>query len=218
MDSCITIAVPANHSVMVSLVSLDLAKCCDCDFVQVFVTNVCSAIPAETHCYNRGLTATVYETEHLSVRFRSNGNNEASGFRLLFSFHHSAQNPVRLSNGKWDCAVPEPSVLLQHFACSPHTFCDGGEDRAEGRCPSSDICGPNIIRLGGRCYRRVRPLRPISWEEAEDTCKSNHGYLVSLNTQQEWDSLRTWMTAARHYESQHILVGLKLRTFPLRNV
>ena len=212
-----TITVPANHSIMVSFVSLDLQKCSDCDFVQVYVTNACTGVPEETLCYHTGLKPTVYKTEHLSIRFRSNRKKQATGFRLLFSFHYTSQSPVQLRNGKWNCAVPEPSALLQHFACSPHTFCDGGEDRVAGGCPSADICGPRIIRLGGGCYRHVHPLREVSWEEAEDTCKSNHGHLVSLNTQQEWDAMRMWMTTGQN-ESQYILVGLKLSTFPLQNV
>ena len=215
MDSCLTLSVPASHSIMISFVSFHLDQCCDCDFVEIYLTTSCSTNPTnpiETLCGSRGIHPTVYDTEHLSVRFRSDGNKQSTGFRLLFSFHPTSQRPVWLDNGKWDCAVPEPSVLLQHFVCSPHTFCEGGEDRTADRCPT--VCGPGIVTLGGRCYRYIRPPRLVSWDEAEETCKSSRGHLVSFSALQEWTDVYSWLLSDESPFGNRILVGLRLRTFP----
>ena len=216
MDSCLTLSVPANHSIMISFVSFHLDQCCDCDDLEIYLTTSCSANPKnpiETLCSSSGgLDLTFYDTENLSVRFRSDGNKQSTGFRLLFSFHPTSQRPVRLDNGKWDCAVPAPSVLLQHFVCSPHT-CEGGEDRTPGRCPTAEVCGPDIMMPGGGCYCYIRPSRQVSWDEAEEICKSRQSHLASLNTKQEWNNVESWLHSDEIPLEKRILVGLRLRTF-----
>ena len=217
-DTCLTLSVPANHSIMISIVSLHLEPCCSCDFLELFLTHACTGNPAETVCENSDLDPNVYDTQYFSVRFHSNDDIQRTGFRLLFSFHPSQQRPSRLGSGKWDCAVPGASVWIQHFACSPLTFCDGGQDRPTDGCPSAEMCGSNVITLGIGCYRPFRSKGQITWDEAEDMCKSNHGHLVSLNTQQEWDRVTDWMETARVFEHKLVMVGLRFHTFPLRDV
>ena len=215
MDTCVTLSVPPNHSIMISFISVDLERCCSCDFLELFFTPACTGLPVGTVCEDSGLDPIVYDTQYFSVHFRSDYSDERTGFRLLFSFHPSQQRPSRLGSGKWDCAVPGASVWIQHFACSPLTFCDGGQDRPTDGCPSAEMCGSNVITLGIGCYRPIRSNRRISWDEADDTCKSNHGHLVSLNTQQEWDRVTEWVSTASVFEHDLTMVGLRFHTFPL---
>ena len=216
-DTCLTLSVPANHSIMISIFNMDLERCCRCDFVELFLAHACTGNPAETVCDNSGLDPNVYDTQYFSVHFRSDHDIQRTGFRLLFSFHPSQQRPSRVGSGKWDCAVPGASVWIQHFTCSPLTFCDGGQDRPTDGCPSAEICGSNVITLGIGCYRPISSKKQITWDEAEDMCKSNHGHLVSLNTEQEWDRVTDWMKTARVFEHKLIMVGLRFYTFPLRD-
>ena len=216
MDSCMTVSVPANHSIMISFASIDLDDCCDCDFVHFFFTRACTGPPAEILCHN-SFDPTVYTTDYFSLRFKSSWDTQRTGFRLLFSFHPVSERPTQVEGGKWDCAVPGAFVWMQHFLCSPETFCDGTEDRSIGGCPSADLCGPSVVALDGRCYRYISPPRQVSWDEAEGMCQTNNGHLVSLSTQQEWSSILGWMVASKNYdaeESKHLMVGLRLKAFP----
>ena len=212
--SCLTVSVPANHSVMVSFSKIDLEKCCRCHFVKLYLTTACTGAPIAEVCFDTVFDPSVFETSVLSVRHRNRLWKHRTGFRLLFTFHHTSQRPVQLETGQWDCAAPGASLWMQHFLCSPWTFCDGGEDRDIGGCPSAEFCGASFIKLGGRCYLHFSPLGSTSWHEAEDMCKVQHGYLVSLNTQQEWTAMKGWMEDTQLYKYQDVLVGMKLNIFP----
>ena len=214
MYPCLTVEVPANHSVMLSFSNLDLLKCCSCNSVKLFFTNGCSGKPAQTLCHNTVFDPTVYDIDIVSIAYRNPYKPQGTGFKLLFSFHHTSERPVQVKIGKWDCAVPGASVWMQHFLCSPKTFCDGGEDRDIGGCPSAELCGANFITLRERCYLHVSPSGNTSWYEAEDICKAKHGHLVSLNTQQEWTTMKDWMEDTETYKHKYIPIGLRLNTFP----
>ena len=203
---------------MTTFVSLDLdSRCCSCDYVRLFFSRACTGKPVVVLCHNTEIDPEVYGTNILSVQFRSDLYSEGTGFRLLFSFHHIPRLPSRLGNGKWDCTPPGASLWIQHFACSPFSFCDGGEDRSSDGCPSAELCGSSIITVGGGCYRYIKPVRKISWDTAESTCKASHGYLVSLNTQEEWNSTRSWFANDTEDGYSHSLIGLRFYVFPLRD-
>ena len=79
-------------------------------------------------------------------------------------------------------------------------------------CPTAEVCGPGMMMLGRGCYRYVSPSRQVSWDEAEEICKSSHGYLASLNTMQERNNVGNW--SSRRLTAKSTLLGLRLRMFP----
>ena len=209
-DSCVTVMVPAGHSVMISISTLFLSRCCGCDYVQIFLSSACTGSNYTTVCSGTVFHPQVLDVELFSVRFHSDGRFQQMGFRLLYSFHPVSERPVQSETGQWECARPGASAVLQHVICSPGSLCAGDEDRVVDACPS-ELCGPSVVSLIGSCYRfGGRSRYKFSCDQAELGCKQDKSHLISLNTQREWRSYFSWVGDGEELFSHNIPAGLKL--------
>ncbi|XP_070198384.1 G-protein coupled receptor GRL101-like [Littorina saxatilis] len=172
--------VPADHVIMVSLVSQDLCfnLVQDCfDFLGILKKTQCDSE------FTRFQSTSLFENSVYFVYTR-HGKKYRTGFRLLYSYHQAPEYPRKEAGGDlWNCSVPYYSAFQQHFACSFRTFCSDGRDKID--CPTEELCGPNIRRLGGNCYRFFQPDATISWDAANETCSNYKGLLAGLSSTQE---------------------------------
>ncbi|XP_070183203.1 uncharacterized protein [Littorina saxatilis] len=172
--------VPEDHVIMVSLVSQDLCfnLVQDCfDFLGILKKTQCDSE------FTRFQSTSLFENSVYFVYTR-HGTKYRTGFRLLYSYHQAPEYPRKEAGGDlWNCTVPYYSAFQQHFACSFRTFCSDGRDKID--CPTEELCGPNIRRLGGNCYRFFQPDATISWDAANETCRNYKGLLARLSSTQE---------------------------------
>ncbi|KAK7112913.1 hypothetical protein V1264_012288 [Littorina saxatilis] len=207
MDSCVTLLIPTDHLVMVSLVSLDLETLNDCayDALTIHIGKDCPG-DGEKICEMKDLTPTIYDAaDAISFQFISNNYVQKTGFRLLYSFHPNSSKPEQLPDGKWNCSVPHFPEFQQHFACSHTVFCSKGQDKLE--CRAGNLCGRDAIKLGDSCYRRLTPYSPYTWDEAAQYCESSGAQMMDLDSAEEWKFL---VNEAQYLGSKNIFVGLKL--------
>ncbi|KAK7501211.1 hypothetical protein BaRGS_00007696 [Batillaria attramentaria] len=73
------------------------------------------------------------------------------------------------------------------------------------------------VLLDGRCYALVKVEDKISWEDANIACLELGGYLASLNTEDEWDSVTNFIRG-RSSGKPPVFVGLKLASPVLPNM
>ncbi|KAL8579971.1 hypothetical protein ACOMHN_056859 [Nucella lapillus] len=213
MQSCVTVALPpANQSViMVSFVSLDVGRClhcASCDTLEIYLSPGCTGSPVSTIRTPEMAFPAAYQTRVMSVLFQSDHCYQATGFRLLYSFHSAEHTPRQLAGGKWDCSNADSGpVLVQHFVCSSDTFCQNAEDKAAG-CPPEGLCGDISLRLedGGKCYRYVRTERVLTRNQASRLCGKYNGFLANLKTEAEWKQVADfWVSVS---DAPHMQVGL----------
>ena len=222
IDTCVTLDVPADHSVLVTFSFIELENDCDYDYLELSPARGCRGSNTTSKvCFNTDLGPTLYDVGVLSVLFHSDHSYQRAGFRLLFSFLHVSQRPLQLATGQWDCEGPGASVLLQHMVCTRRSYnlCADGKDRVADTCPSG-LCGPSFVSLGGRCYQQLFIFHTMRWRKGEDAslkvCKGPKSHLASLNTQQEWTSLVGWMTGdPRPSVKPYMMVGLRLTNYNL---
>ena len=144
MDSCVTLVVPNNRVTMISVVSLDLHRYsnrrCDDDFLEIYSTANCTGLSegtGEKLCETRDLPLTVYRKRNLSFRFVSDGFYHKTGFRLLYSFLRTSEEPQKLQNSdKWNCSVSSYHTFEQHFLCSSQDYCSDKRDKVLLLCRS----------------------------------------------------------------------------------
>ena len=136
MDSCVTLLVPDDHVTMISLISIDVprysSRRCGRDYLEVYSTPNCTELSegdGERFCQMKDLPPTVFSSRALSFRFVSNGLYSKKGFRLLYSFHVTSEEPPKLPVGdKWDCSVPYYNAFRRHFVCTSEVYCSDKRD------------------------------------------------------------------------------------------
>lgn len=189
VNSCVTLVVPDGYTTMISLVSFELETTSDCfyDSLNLYMSRDCTG-NEEKICTITDLYPTTYDNvKAISFLFESDSSITKSGFRLLYSFHPYTARPEKLPGGKWNCSVPFYSDFQQHFQCSSDVFCLDGQDK-EG-CNTGTLCVQDIVDLGDKCYRRIHPAVPYTWEEAAHTCESFRAHLIHLKNAKEWRDL-----------------------------
>ncbi|KAK7481896.1 hypothetical protein BaRGS_00026922, partial [Batillaria attramentaria] len=181
MDSCVTVIVPEDHSVMVSMVAVYTEWWTDFYNVHFEPEPTCDAQMAFTRPASGkvGFPFLLLTTPRMYVSFYSNDRNEMTGFKLLFSFHNFSSTPEQLPSSQWNCAVPYYSDFQQHFQCSLAVNCVGGED--EWFCPESfDACGIKHLSHLTSCYKLVND---------KEGCQ-NDSQLLIINSVDEWSILK----------------------------
>ncbi|KAK7484058.1 hypothetical protein BaRGS_00024670, partial [Batillaria attramentaria] len=189
MDSWVDVNVPEHHVVMITFSHLDVHDNCGDDAVFLYTGGRNPENMAWELCSGeyRPLNF-LLDTRRFSVHFTSDETESFSGFKLLFSFHNHTAVPQRLSEGTWNCSVPYFSNFQQHFRCDLDQDCAGAEDETD--CPyTSEACGPGFISLGDGCYKLMMQEIVVSWTDASTKCQLAGGYLVSLNTREEWHNV-----------------------------
>ncbi|KAL8567159.1 hypothetical protein ACOMHN_033061 [Nucella lapillus] len=211
MDSCVTLHVPDDHVAMISLVSIDLQLCKNgrncLDYLEFYQTENCTGRPQETICQARDLKPKlVKDSQALSFRFFSDSRLRRTGFRLLYSFHDRSEEPLQLAGGKWDCTVPYYDSFKHHFTCIAETLCSDKRDKAT--CPENDLCGPNLVRFAGSCYRVFEPSDLTTWTRASRTCNNYGSGLAVLNGAVELN--KTIQFAKEAEVNDYVFIGLRM--------
>ena len=110
--------------------------------------------------------------------------------------------------------MPHWPLFQHHFSCNLDTECAGGED--ESHCPYTGHCGQGRLTIADRCYVYVTEQHHVSWVDASFQCVRRGGYLVSLNTKQEWQDVTSVLDMRRHRAG--MCVGLMSATPSLPNM
>nr|KAG5710971.1 hypothetical protein BaRGS_013705 [Batillaria attramentaria] len=148
-----------------------------------------------------------YETNVLSLRFRTSGN-AYPGFKLYFAFFHNLTVPRASPEGKWNCSLTHGEHLARTFACDLKADCLEGEDESD--CPfASPACGDGLISLGTSCYELISPETDLTWREASDVCLKRGAKLASLNTYAEWKNVFDFL---RKLILERVFIGLTQHT------
>ena len=209
----ISVKVPANHAVMVSIQALDSyynGEVCDKygmelvdDTTGRLLLVICNKFAGDSNLLEtRGFTV-VYKSEQRL-------GNDFKGMRMRFSFHSNKALPQRLEDGTWNCSVPHWADFQQHLQCNLRVECASGEDEAQ--CPyTTDDCGPGRISIDGVCYVYVVPEEAVSWVEADNNCRLGNSRLASLETEEEWIRVTRFLTEFGGLsETNPLYIGLKL--------
>ena len=221
MDDWAQVDVPANHSVMVSFVRVDIEQDyvgnCGFDSLTVYIGKRKGSTNVNREKSNNATTLvlcngspipenTVYHTDVLSFHFVSDDKQDRSGFKLLFSFHPDSAIPAKTASGKWNCSLAHWPQFQMHFPCNMVEECDGGED--EANCPyRNKDCGRGHFSVGGGCYALHVANRPITWNEAANECLRRGEYLASLNNPEEWQDVITFL---REYLTRKVYLGMHM--------
>nr|KAG5689918.1 hypothetical protein BaRGS_015606 [Batillaria attramentaria] len=147
--------------------------------------------------------------DYVMFGHRDMGDTECPGDRSAV--------PRQLPGGKWDCSVPFWPDFRDHFACTVDTECAGGEDKIT--CDDvSSVCGVELFGVGKRCYSYIRASgthRRIPWNWAREICITRGADLASLNTQDEWQTVLSFLQGQ---EFDWVFVGLQLASPPLPDI
>ena len=212
MDEWATVDVPANYSVMLSFLAVNIERhpTGDCGYDRLTVYTGDGEKPnsatRQVLCNGSPIpAATVLHADVLYFHFVSDDVVELSGFRLQFSFHPDSDVPKKTASGKWNCSLTLWPQIQMHFPCNMLEDCEGGKD--EANCPYADkACGPGHFAVGGGCYAMLVENRPITWNEAASECLRRDEYLASLNTPAEWEAV---ITSTRRYFVRDVYFGLQ---------
>ena len=147
----------------------------------------------------------MFETDAIYITFSHKAKGPFSAFKLLFSFHLKSALLEQLPGGKWNCSVPHWPEFRQHMRCNMLRECEGGEDEVDCGYESED-CGPGLISAAGSCYL-LENFNGKTNDEASVECQRRGGYLVSLNTPEEWKVLSQLMLERIPFD--YIFVGLR---------
>ncbi|PVD18782.1 hypothetical protein C0Q70_21334 [Pomacea canaliculata] len=188
MDSWVQVKVPDDHYLLLSVLQLKtenyLETCApERDVAEIYLGGNTSTHLALKLCLTVRLPPTVYQTTEMFVHFRSNSEEEKTGFRIIFSFHRNSSSPPKLPDGRLNCSVPEWPDFQQHYSCNFVSECVDHED--ERNCPyTSPECGPGFVSTGEGCFVIVGHLQ-ASWYEANTYCLSKECGLAILNTRRK---------------------------------
>ena len=82
--------------------------------------------------------------------------------------------------GKWDdCACDNRLGYICKSKASP----SNNPPPAPEKCKDPEVSGQGFIKFDGACYKWMNS--PLSWTEAEDSCRSMNAHLVSVNSPME---------------------------------
>ena len=190
---------------MVSVLDMDIPgsySTCQRSYVTLS-TDPKALITEEFLCGNTIPGPKLYETNLLTFFFYGWGNSSSfTGFKIQFSFYPRSARPLRLPDGTWNCSVANWPDFRHHFPCNLHADCARGED--EEQCPyTSDLCGPGLLTIGGRCYSYTWNImtkgylltlryqnQHTTWKAAMEDCRRNGARLASLGSYQEMSEVR----------------------------
>ena len=150
----------------------------------------------------------MFETEAIYITFFHEAKEPFSDFKLLFSFHLKSALLEQLPGGKWNCSVPHWPDFRQHMRCNMLRECEGGEDEVDCGYESED-CGPGLISAAGSCYLYADDVvfSSMSSLDASRECEKRGGYLVSLNTPEEWKIISDLLLKQMIFDT--IFIGLR---------
>ena len=208
MDTSIKLLIPVGHVIMISVFHMDIPgrfDGCQPDAYVSFHDSDDFSRELKVLCGNTIPGPEVYDLDSgvFYVRFSSHASYKGvAGFRLQFSFYPRSARPLQLPDGTWNCSVADWPDFRHHFPCNLHADCARGED--EEQCPyTSDLCGPGLLTIGGRCYFYgwntmvkgfviINPNRneKRSWANDEKECQSVGTRLASLGSYQEMSEVR----------------------------
>ena len=200
-----SVRVPEGHVVMVSVLDMDIPgsySACDDHYVALS-TDPRALVMEDFLCGNTIPGPKLYESNLLTLFFHSWGiSGSFRGFKIQFSFYPRSARPLQLPDGTWNCSVANWPDFRHHFPCNLHADCARGED--EEQCPyTSDLCGPGLLTIGGRCYSytwnimtKGKPTllhhanEQITWRSAMEDCRKNGARLASLGSYKEISEVR----------------------------
>ena len=200
-----------NEVVMISFVRFELggAKDCAVEYFGLFAKDGTSRDAHEVVkvCgLTKRLPTAVYQPP-VTLTYYSRVYVPGAKLKLLYTVHKDAEKPRQLPNGRFDCSTAAFSFFAGHLRCNLETECQRGEDEL-GCSYSSARCGGGILS-GNTCYSYVTWLRPLSWSEARDACRSRGAHLVSLNTREEEERVKRLLALGRRWAP--VYVGLRTR-------
>ena len=205
MDTNTRVRVPEGHVVMVSVLHMDIPGSrgfCK-EFYVALSVHPKALITEEFLCGNTIPGPKLYESNLLTLFFHSWGiSGSFRGFKIQFSFYPRSARPLQLPDGTWNCSVANWPDFRHHFPCNLHADCARGED--EEQCPyTSDLCGPGLLTIGGRCYSYTWNImtkgylltlryqnQHTTWKAAMEDCRRNGARLASLGSYQEMSEVR----------------------------
>ena len=219
INSTAHIEVPPNHVVVISLTFLNLRI--DSSYCH-FLTFELHAGSLDNRVWGAPCSGTSrrprlqqFDTDALYVVLEiRNMNGEIrhrpTDFKLVFSFHVKSTLLKQLPDGMWNCSVPHWRDFWQHLGCNMMRECEGGED--EAGCEyydESEACGPGLISAAGGCYQLAESRNGMTKHEAATECQERGGYLLSLNTPEELESISELLLNRIPFDT--IFLGLQYR-------
>ena len=214
MHGTVSIDVPRKHSVLLSLSFIrvsDYTVSCLESHLELYIGSLVTYTEWELcDTFVRRPYMDLFDTDHFRLYYRSyygafSRKKEFIEFKLLFSFLKDSALPEKLPGGKWNCSVPHWPDFRQHMRCNMLRECEGGEDEVDCGYESED-CGPGLISAAGSCYL-LENFNGKTSDEATVECQRRGGYLVSLNTPEEWKVLSQLMLERIPFD--YIFVGLR---------
>ncbi|KAL8618516.1 hypothetical protein ACOMHN_000661 [Nucella lapillus] len=192
MKSCVTLHVPEDHVIMISL-DIELKG---------HLTSVLSVTPT-ANCSSDNTSQTIWKTKEaatptvlwqtavLSVLFNAFPLSEGDGpFRLKYSFHNGSQVPLQLPDGTWNCSVPYYHKFHQHFECLAKTYCADKRDKLKATS----------------CTRK--PIVGIICEAVPIPEESLNTTTLSLSVPSRWKTEGLWL--CRHGQRTHTFLACDL--------
>lgn len=211
MDSWLELAVPPDHSAMISFGSNSISNftsSCTLKRLDIHLDGNTSRHLVNRICETDTFLPTVYHANSLVFHFLS--ITKLTSFRVQFSLHSRTAMPQKLPNGRWNCsAVPDWTHFHQHFPCNVSCDCLGCED--EALCPyTSDDCGLGFLALADGCFLYIRD-KTKSWDQANRYCLSLDLKLAAVNTPQRVEAVRD-LFEVQLAKRLYLYVGLRAGT------
>ena len=171
--------------------------------MEVFLGGKTASHSAGKYCGSKPSVKQYNEAIH--IRFVSGTANAYSrGFRIQFAYRSWKLKKIR--DELWNCSVPTfKQDYASYFPCDGLLNCVHGEDERDCPYTNTKECGIGQWWLGGRCYEYVVDT-VTTWPRASLACQERGGYLVSLNSPEEWRVLEDMLSRV---QTGDMYVGLR---------
>ena len=145
--------VPLNHSILVSLVHLDVVNTTSVDNTLGIMQDE-TRLPTMLYERKDAYFLKVFRAKEIRFvySYSLHANVITTGFKLRFSFILSQFEPVVVSGdgrGLLNCSTPSYSQWKEHVRCNLHLQCAGRQD--ERGCPFTDKHCDGDISIAGSC-------------------------------------------------------------------
>ena len=207
LDSWAVLPVPRDSVVILSVTEISWVGC----WTETTLSLHHGGRDERHTCQSSVRAVAIYDkTVHLHFRTGILNHFNNKGFKLAFSLHtlprilQRASGNIQLVQDRfgdtdfyqrdnlWNCSVPFWDDFILHFPCNARWNCVNGEDEAHCPYTNHSMCDIGQIWIAESCYRHVHKHFP-DWMDAAVGCNQRGGALASLQTVDEWETVKTYL-------------------------
>ena len=188
--SCGQLQAPAGH-VIISFERFFVRRC------PVVVTIQCmeaGSVHKTLHSIrgDRFKVIRLYNTTRLSICLDTGLYSRISipCLKLLFSFHHRGEVPLKLGSGKYNCSVGGYWKFQQHVDCNLKAECEDGRDETE-HCPFSSPACRGWVAAHNKCYMIFTAGSSVTVKAARHKCRVLGYEMAVVKSEQNVNSALT---------------------------